>query len=164
MQTRMAIRHFTQLDAWRLADQLETEVIQLVQSTSANRDFTYRDELLDAVSSVPSNIAEGFTRKSPREECRFFDIALASLSETQTRLNGGLKRKHFTTSQVTPLIQLAHRAFKAAVGYKRHQLKYLRDHPPPPRTRTVPRGKPARRPANPPPPDSRRSPKPSEET
>lgn len=132
----MAVRHFTELVAWQLADELETEVIALVQATSADRDFRYRDHLLEALSSVPSNIAEGFTRKSPRDECRFFDIALASLSETQTRLNGGIKLRHFTPEQVAPLLKLAHRTFRAAVGYKQHQRRYLQENTVPVRRRT----------------------------
>lgn len=123
----MAVKHFTERVAWQLADELETEVIALVRATSAERDFKYRDELLEALSSVPANIAEWFTRKSPRDECRFFDIALASLSETQTRLNGGVKRRHFTREQLSPLLKLAHRTYRAAVGYKQHQLRYLHE-------------------------------------
>ena len=136
----MAVRHFTELIAWQLADQLETEVIELVRSSSADRDFGYRDQLLEALSSVPSNLAEGFTRKAPREECRFFDIALGSLSETQTQLRGGVKRKHFTPAQIAPLLQLAHRVFRAAVSYKRHQLRYLQENMPSRRSGNRPSG------------------------
>ena len=131
----MAIRHFTELICWQLADQLETDVIQLIKSSPADRHFAFRDELLTALSSVPSNLAEGFTRKSPREECRFFDIALASLSEVQARLGTGIKLKYFTAAEVAPLLQLGRRIFATAIGYKRHQQRYIRENPPPVRPR-----------------------------
>lgn len=75
----MAIAHFRELIAWQLADALETEVIRLLQAhPKAWKDFKYRDQILDALTGIPSHIAEGFTRRSPRETCRFLDYALCA--------------------------------------------------------------------------------------
>ena len=126
----MALNHFSKLDAWQLADELETRVVQLVRTTSAIKDFDFRDQLLGCVSGVGSTIAEGFARKSPRDECRFLDFALASLSETEHWLRSGVKRRHFDEGQVAPLLHLAFRVRRATVGYKRHQLEYLRNNSP----------------------------------
>ena len=38
-----------------------------------------RNQLLDAASSVPANLVEGFRRYSPGEFPRFIDYSLASL-------------------------------------------------------------------------------------
>lgn len=39
------------------------------------------DQLYRAVGSVPANIAEGFSRSSPRDRCRFYEYALGSARE-----------------------------------------------------------------------------------
>ncbi|MFI5312135.1 MAG: four helix bundle protein, partial [Gemmatimonadales bacterium] len=42
------------------------------------------DQLLRSVASVGANIAEGYSRASPRERARFYDIALGSVREAST--------------------------------------------------------------------------------
>jgi four helix bundle protein len=121
----VAVNHYSKLVAWQLADELDTCVIQLVQVTTARRDFEFRDQLLACSSGVSANIAEGFTRKSPRDECRFYDFALSSLSETEIWLQAGLKRKHFSQTEIAPLLRLAFRVRSATVAFKRHQWKYF---------------------------------------
>jgi four helix bundle protein len=122
----MTIRHFRELIAWQLADAFESEVVRLLQSSQgAWRDFSYRDEILDALSSVPSNIAEGFTRRSPREVCRFLDYSLSSLSEVEVRLASGIKRRYFDAPQCAESMSLARRTLTATVRFKQSQIRYL---------------------------------------
>jgi four helix bundle protein len=133
----MTIRHFRELIAWQLADAFESEVVRLLQSSQgAWRDFSYRDEILDALSSVPSNIAEGFTRRSPREVCRFLDYSLSSLSEVEVRLASGIKRRYFDATQCAEAMSLARRTLTATVRFKQSQVRYLariKAQPPPSR-------------------------------
>lgn len=39
------------------------------------------DQLLRSVASISANVAEGYSRASPRDRARFYDIALGSLRE-----------------------------------------------------------------------------------
>jgi four helix bundle protein len=52
----------------------------VTKSRVRNRHAT-ADQLLRSVASVSANIAEGYSRASPRERARFYDIALGSLRE-----------------------------------------------------------------------------------
>lgn len=123
----MPIGSFRDLIVWRLADEFETEVTRLIlNSPTASRDFRYRGELFQALSSVPANIAEGYTRRSPREKRRFFEYALASLSEVEVRLGSGIKQLHFTAAECAPAFLLARRTLTAAVRFQQSQVNYLK--------------------------------------
>ncbi|MBZ0273994.1 four helix bundle protein [bacterium] len=57
-------------------------------ATKLPKEETYgmRSQITGAAVSVPSNIAEGWTRNSKKEKGHFFAIAQASLAETETLL------------------------------------------------------------------------------
>jgi four helix bundle protein len=120
-------RHYSELDAWQLANELKLRVYGLTDSGSVTRDFKFRDQLREAAASGPSNIAEGFGRYKPRQFRQFLDIAIASLTETSNHLCDGVDRKHFTAKDIAPLLPLAQRAKGAAIGLK----AYLKDAEPP---------------------------------
>ncbi len=52
---------------------------------SENRSGYLFDQIRKSAVSIPSNIAEGAARKYPKEQIRFFNIALASLAELETQ-------------------------------------------------------------------------------
>ena len=97
----MPIRHFRELIAWQLADAFETEVTHLVlKSATASRDFKYRSELLDALTGVPANIAEGFKKRGRADKVRFLNIAQGSLEECRYYL---ILAKDLNYGDTTPL-------------------------------------------------------------
>jgi four helix bundle protein len=75
------VTKFKDLVAWQLADRLRVLVIRYCARDSIRRDFKLRDQLADAASSAPKNIAEGFGRKTHREFARFCYIARGSEQE-----------------------------------------------------------------------------------
>ena len=50
------------------------------------RDFGLRDQIQRSSVSIPSNIAEGYERRSLKEFLHFLNIARGSLSELRTQL------------------------------------------------------------------------------
>jgi len=82
----MSVRDFRDLVAWRLADALRLEVIQLTSDGPAARDFRFRDDIRASAGSAPANIAEGFGRFRPRPFAQVLEYARASLEETQDHL------------------------------------------------------------------------------
>jgi four helix bundle protein len=125
----MGARSFTELDAWQLANELKRGVYGLVDSTRARHDQKFCDQIRDAASSGPRNIAEGFGRYQPREFSQFLRVANGSIMETSNHLLDGVDRKHFTQENIDPLLALAKRA-SAAVA---RLIRYLRkSHPPNP--------------------------------
>lgn len=61
--------------------------MQLYRSCQAIRVPAYvKDQLMRAALSVPLNLSEGSGKSSPKDRCRFYQIALGSLREVQTIL------------------------------------------------------------------------------
>jgi four helix bundle protein len=136
MGARMGVRSFTDLDAWKLANELKVGVYGLIRSGPASRDFEFRDQIRNAAASAPRNIAEGFGRYFPREFSQFLRIANGSLMETSNHLTDGVDREYFSRAEAEALITLARRASAATTRLMRY-LATAR--PPNPRTPEPPK-------------------------
>ena len=79
--------NFENLDVWKRSARLSAEIYK---ATASLKDFGFRDQLTRSGLSVPSNIAEGMSRDSIKEQKRFLDIARSSLSEARTQIYIGL--------------------------------------------------------------------------
>lgn len=75
--------NFEKLDVWKRSARLSAEVYK---STVSLKDFGFRDQLTRSGLSVPSNIAEGMTRNTPKERLRFLEIARSSVAEMRTQI------------------------------------------------------------------------------
>jgi four helix bundle protein len=82
----MSPHKFQDLECWRLADELRTEVHAICRKPSIATDRRFCDNFRDAIGSVCRNIAEGFVRFKSGEIVRFFEYALASLGEVMDAL------------------------------------------------------------------------------
>ena len=65
---------------------LVTQLYQAVKAFPAEELYGLSNQLRRAAVSVPSNIAEGAARNSPREFIQFLYIALGSLAEIETQV------------------------------------------------------------------------------
>jgi four helix bundle protein len=113
-------RHFTELVCWQLADELKLAIYRVSNRPDVRQDFRYCEQIRDAAASAPSNIAEGFGRRTHAEFARFLDIARASLMECQNHLKDGVDRGHLTQIEFAELISLSQRASGAVAGLQRH--------------------------------------------
>jgi four helix bundle protein len=127
-------RSFTELNAWKLANELKIGVYALIRSGGASRDLDFRDQIRNAAASAPRNIAEGFGRYAPKDFSQYLRIANGSLMETSNHLQDGIDRGYFEADAVAPLQTLARRASAATTRL----IRYLQTASPPnPRTRTT---------------------------
>lgn len=121
-------KHYRDMLTWQLADQLETEVVDIMaESPRAMENLRFRSQIFDAATGVPSSVAEGFLRKSPGDFCRFIDYSLSSLGETELRLRTGIKHQYFTPARCEFAFELARRTHGALVGLKASQVRYLKE-------------------------------------
>ena len=81
-----AIKRFEDIDAWQSGRVLVSSIYRACSDGAFSRDFALRDQIRNAVISIPSNIAEGFERFRPREFHRFLSIAKGSCAEVRTQL------------------------------------------------------------------------------
>ena len=74
------------LKVWQLGMDLAVEVYRLCKCLPADEQFALGDQLRRAAVSIPSNIAEGYARNSPKAFKQFIQIATGSRAEVQTQL------------------------------------------------------------------------------
>ena len=108
----MTVTSYRDLVCWQLSAKLRDELIAAIATSVARRDFNFCDQIRSSARSVPSNIAEGFGR-SPRQFCRYLEIALGSLRETETHLDEALSSHYITRAKHDELRTLAKRAHVA---------------------------------------------------
>ena len=130
----MGARSFTDLDCWKLANEVKRGVYTLIRQGDAARDHEFRNQIRNAAASAPRNIAEGFGRYLPKEMSQYLRVANGSLMETSNHLQDGVDRGYFKAAEIAPLITLIRRASAATTAL----MRYLRSaRPPNPRTRTT---------------------------
>ncbi|RYZ74168.1 MAG: four helix bundle protein [Lysobacteraceae bacterium] len=78
--------HYRDAVMWNKAMALAEQACRLAGTLPAAERFGLRSQLSRAAVSVPSNVAEGWSRESRREKAQFLAIAQGSLSELHTQL------------------------------------------------------------------------------
>lgn len=73
------------------------DVVKLAED---RRMLSLSDQLHRAVGSISANVAEGFSRSSPKERARFYEYALGSARETRDWYYKG-SRSSETLSSIT---------------------------------------------------------------
>lgn len=80
------IESFTDLIAWQEGHKLVLLIYEAVRKFPPKEQFILISQILRAVISITSNIAEGFGRRSLKEKIQFYSMAQASLREVQNQL------------------------------------------------------------------------------
>ena len=78
--------HHRNLEAWKEAIDFVTEIYTLTREFPKEELWGLTSQIRRASISIPSNIAEGCGRTTPKETARFMDIALGSIAELETQL------------------------------------------------------------------------------
>ncbi len=78
-------RGYRKLDVWNEAVRL-FEFIKGLLNKIPNLSFKVKAQIEDSAFSVSSNIAEGYCRRSLRENIQFINIALASMGENYSQI------------------------------------------------------------------------------
>ena len=74
------------LDVWNESIQFVTEIYSQTSSFPSSQRFGLTSQIERASCSIPSNIAEGYSRSSNKERIRFLYYALSSNTEVETQL------------------------------------------------------------------------------
>jgi len=77
---------FERLDVWTKSRLLTKDIYNLTKKFPDEEKFGISSQLRRAAISVCSNIAEGSSRKSKKEQIHFYSIAFSSLMETLNQL------------------------------------------------------------------------------
>ena len=77
---------YKKLILWQQAINFVEKIYKETENFPKYEQYGLTSQVRKAAVSIPSNIAEGATRKGKNEFCHFLYIALASLSEVETQL------------------------------------------------------------------------------
>ena len=80
------IQNFSDLNAWREGHKLVLSIYRVTAKFPSKEQFALTNQIVRAVISVTSNIAEGFGRRGLKEKVQFYYLAQSSLSEVQNQL------------------------------------------------------------------------------
>ncbi len=95
---------FEDLEVWKKAFRLSVSVYK---SFFDCRDFGFKDQITRSSLSIPSNIAEGFERKSNKEFIQSLYVAKGSAGELRTQLNIAVEIGYLGASLGNELINTA---------------------------------------------------------
>ena len=94
------IKSFTDLNTWKEGHKLVLLIYSVTKKFPKEETYSLVDQMRRAVTSITSNIAEGFGRHGYKEKIQFYYFAQGSLTELKNQLLisldvGYLKRDDF---------------------------------------------------------------------
>ncbi len=118
----MGVNDFTELICWQLARELNRFMWGIIERPKVRPHRKFCEQVEDAASSAPRNIAEGFGRFDHKEFAQFVKIALASEHETKTSILDAFDKGFITEAERDTGLRLSKRAISAAAKFRRYLL------------------------------------------
>lgn len=82
----VAVQKFQDIIAWQKAHQLALKIYLIAGKFPRFEEFGLANQMRRCTVSVPSNIAEGFKRRSLKDSSHFYNMAEGSLEELKYQL------------------------------------------------------------------------------
>lgn len=101
---------FERFEAWQRCHDLVVEIYRVTAGWPAQERFGLVSQIRRAAVSIPTNIAEGATKRGPREFRRFLDIALGSLGEVTYLLRLAHDLGYLTSGEFSEIEAIRNRA------------------------------------------------------
>ncbi|RPI02952.1 MAG: four helix bundle protein [Ignavibacteriae bacterium] len=95
----MKIDRFEEIESWKGARDLTSEIYRMTKKDGFVRDFGLKDQIQRASVSIMANIAEGFDSGSKRNFILFLNYAYRSASEVQSLLYVTLDCNYITQNE-----------------------------------------------------------------
>lgn len=80
------IRNFQEIIAWQKAHLLALRVYLITKNFPRPEEYGLTNQMRRCAVSIPSNIAEGFKRKTVKDSAHFYNISEGSLEELKYQL------------------------------------------------------------------------------
>ncbi len=74
------------LDAWKESIKLTTDIYKITKKFPSDEIYGLVNQMRRSAVSIPSNIAEGCARQTPKDTIHFLHISLGSVAELETQL------------------------------------------------------------------------------
>lgn len=108
------IYSFRDLEIWKKGLEITFMVYDLTRTFPKEEIFCLTSQMRRAAISIPSNIAEGRSRRTRKDFCQFLSIALSSTSELETQLL--IANKYYPSKNILNTIDLLHEEQRMITG------------------------------------------------
>jgi len=95
---------FHKLLVYQKSDELTLKIYEVTRSFPKEEIFGLISQMRRAAVSVPSNIVEGYTRKSKNDKLHFYNIAQGSLMELEYQLELSQKLGYISEADFNKII------------------------------------------------------------
>jgi four helix bundle protein len=117
------IKNFEELEVWKLAMELCTEVYSISNTELFSKDFALKDQIRRSALSIPSNISEGYEREGINQFVYFLVIAKGSCGELRTQLKIANTLNYINEKEYNTLNEKSLSTSKQLAGF----IKYLKN-------------------------------------
>ena len=118
-QSQRKIRGFKDLEVWQVAMRLVRECYVLTRAFPDTERFGLTNQLRRAAVSVPSNIAEGHGRGSPKSFLQYLWIANGSLAEVETQVLLSIDLEFVSQDEASSVVDLIQQVGRMLTGLRR---------------------------------------------
>ncbi|MBI2552548.1 four helix bundle protein [Candidatus Uhrbacteria bacterium] len=117
----MLVKTFNDIIAWQKAHELALAVYRITEKFPKTEIFGLVSQMRRCGVSIPSNIAEGFKRKSKNDSVHFYNIAEGSLEELKYQLLLSSDLGYISKEVYQQMSAIADETGKLLNGWKRAQ-------------------------------------------
>ena len=100
------MRNFKELLIWQKGFQISVNCFRITSIFPSSEKYGLSIQITRAGVSIPSNIAEGNSRTSEKDKCRFIEIAQGSSFELETQLLIAKELKYGDQLLISETLQL----------------------------------------------------------
>lgn len=97
---KQKIEKFTDLIAWKEGHELVLMIYDVSKKFPIDERFGLTNQIRRCAVSITSNIAEGFSRSTPKDKNQFYYISLGSITEMQNQLLIARDLMYIGTNQI----------------------------------------------------------------
>lgn len=114
---------FEKLNCWQKAKELCLEVYKLLPNFPREEDFALKNQIRRAAISIPSNIAEGLSRKSVKDQINFLNVSIGSIYEVMTQIDISKDLQYIKLNERNSIFETCNQVLKLINGYKNYLKK-----------------------------------------
>ena len=118
----MCMFAFQKLETYQLSKEFVKEIYTLINTFPDTERFALCNQIRRAAVSIPSNVAEGVSRKSDKEKAHFIEISYGSLMEVLCQMEISKELGYLTESQFEDVEIMTEKLSKLLVSLR---YKYL---------------------------------------
>ena len=106
-QRQRQMKNYRDLIVWQKSVHFVTVIYQITKTFPKDEVFGLISQMRRCAVSIPSNIAEGYGRRSTNDYLRFLQIAMGSVYELQTQMEISTNLKYLSPSRLEEIYELS---------------------------------------------------------